>query len=443
MTDTTKIKIGMVSLGCSKNRVDSELMLGRLKGAAVFTDDPSQADIIIVNTCGFIDSAKQESIDTILEMAEYKKTGLKGLIVTGCLSQRYKEELISEIPEVDAWLGVTAYEEIANAVKSVMGKKRFICFEEAVKEPDYKQRMLTTEPWTAYVKISEGCDNRCTYCAIPYIRGPLKSRTLEDIKAEVEYLVGTLGVSEIILVAQDTTKYGMDIYNKPMLCELIELLAPIPSLKWLRLLYAYPENVDEKLIDTMLKYDNVVNYLDIPVQHFDDGVLKRMNRKNTYESTKKVVEMIRKKSEDFILRTTLIAGFPGETEEEFNNLLKGIRELKFDRLGVFAYSREDGTPAAKMKGQLEEEIKEARAEKAMEVQKKITEELSKKRIAKTYEALIEYPVEPGVYFARTYAEAPEIDGAFFIHSEKQLIMGEYVNAEVTGVNEYDLIGEVK
>lgn len=443
MTDTTKIKIGMVSLGCSKNRVDSELMLGRLKGAAVFTDDPAQADVIIVNTCGFIDSAKQESIDTILEMAEYKKTGLKGLIVTGCLSQRYKEELISEIPEVDAWLGVTAYEEIANAVKSVMGKKRFICFEEAVNEPDYKQRMLTTEPWTAYVKISEGCDNRCTYCAIPYIRGPLKSRTLEDIKAEVEYLVGTLGVSEIILVAQDTTKYGMDIYNKPMLCELIELLAPIPSLKWLRLLYAYPENVDEKLIDTMLKYDNVVNYLDIPVQHFDDGVLKRMNRKNTYESTKKVVEMIRKKSEDFILRTTLIAGFPGETEEEFNNLLKGIRELKFDRLGVFAYSREDGTPAAKMKGQLEEEIKEARAEKAMEVQKKITEELSKKRIAKTYEALIEYPVEPGVYFARTYAEAPEIDGAFFIHSEKQLIMGEYVNAEVTGVNEYDLIGEVK
>lgn len=443
MTDTTKIKIGMVSLGCSKNRVDSELMLGRLKGAAVFTDDPAQADVIIVNTCGFIDSAKQESIDTILEMAEYKKTGLKGLIVTGCLSQRYKEELISEIPEVDAWLGVTAYEEIANAVKSVMGKKRFICFEEAVNEPDYKQRMLTTEPWTAYVKISEGCDNRCTYCAIPYIRGPLKSRTLEDIKAEVEYLVGTLGVGEIILVAQDTTKYGMDIYNKPMLCELIELLAPIPSLKWLRLLYAYPENVDEKLIDTMLKYDNVVNYLDIPVQHFDDGVLKRMNRKNTYESTKKVVEMIRKKSEDFILRTTLIAGFPGETEEEFNNLLKGIRELKFDRLGVFAYSREDGTPAAKMKGQLEEEIKEARAEKAMEVQKKITEELSKKRIAKTYEALIEYPVEPGVYFARTYAEAPEIDGAFFIHSEKQLIMGEYVNAEVTGVNEYDLIGEVK
>lgn len=252
-----------------------------------------------------------------------------------------------------------------------------------------------------------------------------------------------MGVGEIILVAQDTTKYGMDIYNKPMLCELIELLAPIPSLKWLRLLYAYPENVDERLIDTMLKYDNVVNYLDIPVQHFDDGVLKRMNRKNTYESTKKVVEMIRKKSEDFILRTTLIAGFPGETEEEFNNLLKGIRELKFDRLGVFAYSREDGTPAAKMKGQLEEEIKEARAEKAMEVQKKITEELSKKRIAKTYEALIEYPVEPGVYFARTYAEAPEIDGAFFIHSEKQLIMGEYVNAEVTGVNEYDLIGEVK
>ena len=211
MTDTTKIKIGMVSLGCSKNRVDSELMLGRLKGAAVFTDEPAEADIIIVNTCGFIDSAKQESIDTILEMAEYKKTGLKGLIVTGCLSQRYKEELISEIPEVDAWLGVTAYEEIANAVKSVMGKKRFICFEEAVNEPDYKQRMLTTEPWTAYVKISEGCDNRCTYCAIPYIRGPLKSRTLEDIKAEVEYLVGTLGVSEIILVAQDTTKYGKDL----------------------------------------------------------------------------------------------------------------------------------------------------------------------------------------------------------------------------------------
>ena len=315
-----KIKIGMVSLGCSKNRVDSELMLGKLKGIAEFTSQPSEADVVIVNTCGFIESAKQESIDTILEMAEYKKQGLKGLIVTGCLSQRYQEELIKELPEVDAWLGVSAYEDIADAVLNAVSQKNFVSFAPKDGRPDYKNRMLTTPPYTAYVKISEGCDNRCTYCAIPYIRGNMRSRTMEDIKDEVDYLTGSLGVSEIILVAQDTTKYGLDLYGEQRLCELIELLAPNENIRWLRLLYAYPESVDEKLIHTMMKYDNVVKYLDIPVQHFNDSVLKRMNRKNTYETTKHAVKLMRDASEDFIIRTTLIAGFPGETEEEFQDL---------------------------------------------------------------------------------------------------------------------------
>lgn len=437
-----KIKIGMVSLGCSKNRVDSELMLGKLKGIAEFTSQPSEADVVIVNTCGFIESAKQESIDTILEMAEYKKQGLKGLIVTGCLSQRYQEELIKELPEVDAWLGVSAYEDIADAVLNAVSQKNFVSFAPKDGRPDYKNRMLTTPPYTAYVKISEGCDNRCTYCAIPYIRGNMRSRTMEDIKEEVDYLTGSLGVSEIILVAQDTTKYGLDLYGEQKLCELIELLAPNENIRWLRLLYAYPESVDEKLIHTMMKYDNVVKYLDIPVQHFNDSVLKRMNRKNTYETTKHAVKLMRDASEDFIIRTTLIAGFPGETEEEFQDLLKGIKELKFDRLGVFAYSQEDGTPAAKMKGQLDEEEKQRRAQIAMELQAGISEENAKKRIGRKCTALIEYPVDEGVYAARTYAEAPEIDGLFYVKSPKELIIGDFVEAKITGVKDYDMIGEI-
>lgn len=437
-----KIKIGMVSLGCSKNRVDSELMLGKLKGIAEFTSQPSEADVVIVNTCGFIESAKQESIDTILEMAEYKKQGLKGLIVTGCLSQRYQEELIKELPEVDAWLGVSAYEDIADAVLNAVSQKNFVSFAPKDGRPDYKNRMLTTPPYTAYVKISEGCDNRCTYCAIPYIRGNMRSRTMEDIKDEVDYLTGSLGVSEIILVAQDTTKYGLDLYGEQKLCELIELLAPNENIRWLRLLYAYPESIDEKLIHTMMKYDNVVKYLDIPVQHFNDSVLKRMNRKNTYETTKHAVKLMRDASEDFIIRTTLIAGFPGETEEEFQDLLKGIKELKFDRLGVFAYSQEDGTPAAKMKGQLDEQEKQRRAQIAMELQAKISEENAKKRIGRKCTALIEYPVDEGVYAARTYAEAPEIDGLFYVKSPKELIIGDFVEAKITGVMDYDMIGEI-
>ena len=437
-----KIKIGMVSLGCSKNRVDSELMLGKLKGIAEFTSQPSEADVVIVNTCGFIESAKQESIDTILEMAEYKKQGLKGLIVTGCLSQRYQEELIKELPEVDAWLGVSSYEHIADSFLNDVSQKNFVSFAPKNGRPDYKNRMLTTPPYTAYVKISEGCDNRCTYCAIPYIRGNMRSRTMEDIKDEVDYLTGSLGVSEIILVAQDTTKYGLDLYGEQKLCELIELLAPNENIRWLRLLYAYPESVDEKLIHTMMKYDNVVKYLDIPVQHFNDSVLKRMNRKNTYETTKHAVKLMRDASEDFIIRTTLIAGFPGETEEEFQDLLKGIKELKFDRLGVFAYSQEDGTPAAKMKGQLDEQEKQRRAQIAMELQAKISEENAKKRIGRKCTALIEYPVDEGVYAARTYAEAPEIDGLFYVKSPKELIIGDFVEAKITGVMDYDMIGEI-
>ena len=440
----TKIKIGMVSLGCSKNRVDSELMLGRLKGRAQFVEEPAEADIIIVNTCGFIESAKQESIDTILEMAEYKKNGsLKGLIVAGCLSQRYQQELEAELPEVDAWLGIAGYDAVAEAVEKVINGEHFSSYSAPKSEPDYTERMLTTMPYTAYVKISEGCNNRCTYCAIPYIRGNLRSRTMEDIKREVDYLTGELGVSEIVLVAQDTTKYGLDLYGEEKLCELIELLAPNKSIKWLRLLYAYPESISRRLVDTMMKYDNVVKYLDIPMQHFSDPVLKRMNRRYDYATAKKAVQTVREAGGDeFILRTTLITGFPGETEEDFAALKAGVRELKFDRLGVFPYSQEEGTPAANMDGQLDDEIKQKRADEIMLIQADIAKERAQARVGSVCEALVEYPVEEGVYSARTYAEAPEIDGVLFIKSERELIMGEYVNVRITAVSEYDLIGEL-
>ncbi len=439
-----KIKIGMVSLGCSKNRVDSELMLGKLKGRAQFVEDPAEADVIIVNTCGFIESAKQESIDAILEMAEYKKTGsLKGLIVTGCLSERYKDELSGELPEVDAWLGITGYDAICEAVEKAAQGEHYENYSAPAHEPDYTERMLTTMPYTAYVKISEGCNNRCTYCAIPYIRGDLRSRTMEDIKREVDYLTGELGVSEIVLVAQDTTKYGLDIYGEEKLCDLIDLLAPNENIKWLRLLYAYPESVDERLILTMMKYDNVVKYLDIPMQHFSDPVLKRMNRKYDYARAKQAVETVRKLGgDDFILRTTLITGFPGETEEDFDALKAGVRELEFDRLGVFAYSLEEGTPAASMDGQIDEEVKQARAQEIMRIQADIAQRRAQKRVGSICTALVEYPVEEGVYSARTFAEAPEIDGVLFINSPRELIIGEYVDVKITGVREYDLIGEL-
>ena len=439
-----EIKIGMVSLGCSKNRVDSELMLGALqKEKYAFTDDPARADIIIVNTCGFIESAKQESIDTILEMAEYKKSGnLKALVVCGCLAGRYQEELSQQLPEVDAFLGVTAYYKIAEAVEKVLEHQHFEEYDEAKAEGDYLSRVLTTPSHYAYLKIAEGCNNRCSYCAIPYIRGNLQSRPIQEIRQEAEMLLQK-GVQEIILVAQDTSKYGMDFAGKSMTCELIDALAPLPGLKWLRLLYCYPDGITDELLDTMLKYENVVRYLDIPIQHLADSTLKRMNRKNTHASTYQAIQKIRQKDPKFILRTTLITGFPGETQEEFEVLRQGVADLKFDRLGVFAYSQEEGTPAAEMPDQIEEAVKQQRAEQIMLLQQEISLLANQKRIGEKLEVVIEeYLPEEDLYLGRSYAESPEIDGGIVVHAEQPLECGKFYLVAIEDANEYELIGGI-
>lgn len=437
-----EIQIGVISLGCSKNRVDTELMLGALQHRNVsFVADPAQADVIIINTCGFIESAKQESIDTILEMAQYKKTGcLKALIVAGCLSERYREELIQELPEVDAFLGVNAYDAIAEAVDRVLEGETFSEFSAPKAAGNYLDRVLTTPSHYAYVKIAEGCNNRCSYCAIPYIRGNLQSRTMEDIEAEVQNLLKD-GVREIILVAQDTTRYGMDLYGKSMLCELLDRLAVLPGIVWLRVLYCYPENITDELLDVMQKHETIVKYLDIPIQHLDDTVLKRMNRRNRRETTYALVRKIRQKNPNFIIRTTLIAGFPGETEEQFSVLRQGVEDLAFDRMGVFAYSQEEGTPAAEFPDQVPEEEKEARRDTLMEIQQAISLAANERRVGKIYRVLIEGAGEQEeTYWGRSYAEVPDIDGQILIHSQRPLAEGEFVPVKIESADAYDLYG---
>ena len=437
-----EIQIGVISLGCSKNRVDTELMLGALQHRNVsFVADPAQADVIIINTCGFIESAKQESIDTILEMAQYKKTGcLKALIVAGCLSERYREELIQELPEVDAFLGVNAYDAIAEAVDRVLEGETFSEFSAPKAAGNYLDRVLTTPSHYAYVKIAEGCNNRCSYCAIPYIRGNLQSRTMEDIESEVQNLLKD-GVREIILVAQDTTRYGMDLYGKSMLCELLDRLAVLPGIVWLRVLYCYPENITDELLDVMQKHETIVKYLDIPIQHLDDTVLKRMNRRNRRETTYALVRKIRQKNPNFIIRTTLIAGFPGETEEQFSVLRQGVEDLAFDRMGVFAYSQEEGTPAAEFPDQVPEEEKEARRDTLMEIQQAISLAANERRVGKIYRVLIEGAGEQEeTYWGRSYAEVPDIDGQILIHSQRPLAEGEFVPVKIESADAYDLYG---
>ena len=437
-----EIQIGVISLGCSKNRVDTELMLGALQHRNVrFVADPAQADVIIINTCGFIESAKQESIDTILEMAQYKKTGgLKALIVAGCLSERYREELMRELPEVDAFLGVNAYDAIAEAVDHALAGEAFSEFSAPKAEGNYLDRVLTTPSYYAYVKIAEGCNNRCSYCAIPYIRGNLQSRTMEDIEAEVRMLLKE-GVREVILVAQDTTRYGMDLYGKPMLCELLERLAVLPGIVWLRVLYCYPENITDELLDVMQKHETIVKYLHIPIQHLDDTVLKRMHRRNRQDATYALVRKIRQKNPNFIIRTTLIAGFPGETEEQFAVLRQGVEDLAFDRMGVFAYSQEEGTPAAEFPDQVPEEEKEARRDTLMEIQQAISLAANERRVGKIYRVLIEGAGEQeGTYWGRSYAEAPDIDGQILIHSQRPLAEGEFVPVKIESADAYDLYG---
>ncbi len=430
-----KVLIYVVSLGCVKNQIDTEHMLGILAHSnAALTQDPQSADIIIVNTCGFIGDAKQESIDTILEMAQYPGK----LIVTGCLSQRYADELSEELPEVDVFLGVSSYSKINEAINMALEGKKCFCTDRI--DEELVERVLTTPSHIAYVKIAEGCDNKCSYCAIPYIRGPLKSRDIESILTEIEDLRDG-GVKEIILIAQDTTKYGTDL-GEPMIAQLVDRAAEIMKDGWVRLLYCYPEGITNELIAVMQKHDNVCNYMDIPIQHFSDAILKRMNRRNTKESSKRIVKKLHEKS--FTIRTTLIVGFPGETQEDFSEMLDAVKELRFERLGVFRYSNEDGTPAEKLPGQISEEVKRQRYNEVMALQEGISQQICEDSIGKTQRVIVDgFDEETGLAVGRTMGQAPDVDGITYISTKNMLEAGSFVDVVIEKAYEYDLLGETK
>lgn len=438
-----KEKIGIISLGCSKNRVDTEIMLGYLQERGYqLVNMPEKADVLIVNTCGFIGPAKEESIQAILEMANYKKTGCcKVLLVTGCLSERYRDELFKELPEVDGFLGVNNYREIGNVIEETLTGKRVTRFDLSSDIVVSQRRVLTTPSYTAYIKIAEGCNNCCTYCIIPKIRGPYHSRPMESILDEASELANN-GVKEIILIAQDTTRYGEDLYGKNMLPDLIRKLCSIEKIHWIRCLYSYPEKISDELLEVIESEPKVCNYLDIPIQHIDDTILKRMNRQSSAEGIRSLIGRIRQGNADFILRTTLIVGFPGEDETAFHNLLQFVQEYPFDRMGVFSYSQEEGTLASEFPDQVLEATKQERYKTIMELQRKISFHRNKARIGKTYEVLIEDCHGNGLYVGRSYGEAPEIDGKIFIKSGETLSIGSFVPVRITKAYDYDLLGEV-
>ena len=439
-------KIGMVSLGCPKNQVDAEMMLANLIADGFeLTNDETQADAIIVNTCGFIEDAKREAIDNILEVAQLKKSGkLKALIVTGCLAQRYKKEMQADLPEIDAIVTLGQNENIARIVRDAINAKEQLLFSSSVSDMALSgDRILTTPQYMAYLKIAEGCDNCCTYCAIPKIRGRYRSRQLDDIIAEAENLVNS-GVREITVVAQDTTRYGEDLYGKSMLPELLKRLNEIDKLKWIRVLYTYPERISDELLDTVANCDKVLKYFDIPIQHASDDILKRMNRKSDNKGLYELIDKIRTKIPDVTLRTTMIVGFPGETDEDFTTLAQFVKSAKFDRLGCFMYSQEEGTLAAEMDDQIEPDIKERRYEVIMTEQSVIGETLAQSKIGETFEVLVEgYDRLNKCYYGRTKADAPDIDGKTFFTSEKKINDGEFVNVKITDTIEYDLVGELE
>ena len=442
------MKILFISLGCDKNLVDTEMMLGQLSEEGfTFTDDETQAEVIVVNTCCFINDAKEESINTILEMAELKKQGhLKALIVTGCLAQRYKEEIQTEIPEVDCILGTTAIDQIVEAVREVLdGQKVGLKHvEDSNRKPVYgKKRIMTTGGHYAYMKIAEGCDKHCTYCIIPKIRGNFRSVPMEALIEEAKGLVEQ-GVKEIILVAQETTLYGQDLYGRKALPELLDKLNEIPGLYWIRILYCYPEEVTDELIDAMKRNKKVCHYLDIPIQHGSDAVLKRMGRRTTEGQLRDIVRKLRTEIPDICLRTTLISGFPGETEEDHEAVMHFVDDLEFDRLGVFTYSPEEDTPAAMMEDQIEEEVKEERRAEIMELQQEIAYEKADAMIGQKVMVMIEGKVaDENAYVGRSYKDAPNVDGYVFVNTSLNLMTGDFVPVMITGSYEYDLIGEVE
>lgn len=439
------MKILFVSLGCDKNLVDSERMLGMLaEKGFTFTDDENQADIVVVNTCCFIGDAKEESINTLLQMSQLKEEGrIQVLIAAGCLAQRYREEIQKEIPQVDAVIGTMAIADIADAVEKALGGKARNYYEDINARPVAEgKRVVTTGGHFAYLKIAEGCDKHCTYCIIPKVRGSYRSIPMESLLKEAEQLAEE-GVKELILVAQETTLYGVDLYGKKTLPTLLERLAEIDGISWIRLLYCYPEEITDELVQVIATQPKVCHYLDIPIQHASDSILRRMGRKTNKKELEGQIKKLREKIPDICLRTTLISGFPGETQEDFEELYRFVNEMEFDRLGVFAYSQEEDTPAAVMPDQVEESVKEARRDELMELQQEIAFEKAEAMVGRILTVMIEGKVaDEDVYVGRTYKDAPGVDGYLFVNTSASLMTGDFVKVQVTGSNEYDLIGEI-
>ncbi|MEQ3216893.1 30S ribosomal protein S12 methylthiotransferase RimO [Hominifimenecus microfluidus] len=439
-------KILFISLGCDKNLVDSEVMLGLLhKAGFALTDDEREADVIVVNSCCFIGDAKEESINTILDMARYKEIGVcKALVVTGCLAERYKEEVLTEMPEVDAVVGTSSYDHIVEVVQSVLEHHIHTQTFESIDITPTRtaNRLVTTGGHYAFLKIAEGCDKHCTYCVIPQVRGHYRSVPMEDLLAEARSLVDG-GVKELILVAQETTLYGVDLYGEKTLPKLLRELAKIPGLVWIRIQYCYPEEITDELIQTIREEIKVCSYLDIPIQHASDSILKRMGRRTTESAIREMIAKLRREIPDLALRTTLISGFPGETEEDHETLMRFIDDMEFDRLGVFTYSQEEDTPAAAMEDQIPEEVKKERRAEAMELQQEISLEKCQDMIGRTVLVMIEGKVaDENAYVGRTYRDAPGVDGYIFINTDQELMSGDFVHARVTGALEYDLMGEL-
>lgn len=438
------MKLLFISLGCDKNLVDSEMMMGLLHDRGYeFTDNEEEADIIVINTCGFINDAKEESINTILEMAKYKENNLKALIVAGCLVERYKNEILQELPEIDAIVGTTAFDKICDVVDDVLADKKHNELESINKmcRPDVK-RIITTGGYYSYLKIAEGCDKHCTYCSIPMIRGAYRSVPMDELVKEAEYLADN-GVKELIIVAQEITVYGKDLYGEKKLPELLHRLCKIPGIQWIRLLYCYPEEITDELIETIRTQKKICHYIDMPIQHASDKILKAMGRRTNNAELRNIISKLRKEIPDICLRTTLITGFPGETEEDHQILLDFIDEMEFDRLGVFTYSPEEDTKAASLDNQVDEEVKLCRKDEIMELQQEISMDKSERLVGKEIEVIIEGKAsDEDVYVGRSYMDAPSVDGYVFINSEEELMSGDFAKVRIVKAMEYDLIGDL-
>ena len=437
-------KVGFISLGCCKNLVDTEVMLYNLHEAGFeITPDEEEAEIIVINTCGFIESAKQEAIDNILDAAELKKWGkCRHIIATGCLVERYREEVMKEMPEIDALVGIGSLCDIAEACKAVMRGEKYTSFRDKETMDLGGDRIITTEPHTAYLKVSEGCDNLCTYCAIPLIRGGHRSRTIEDIVSEAKDLE-KMGIKELNLIAQDTTRYGLDIYGEYSLAKLVKAITKETNIPWIRLLYCYPDKITEELIEELRSNDRLVKYMDIPVQHIADSVLKRMNRHGGKALILETIKRLRERVPGIVLRTTAMVGFPGETDEDFTELCEFVKETRFERFGAFTFSPEEGTAAAEMTDQIDEQVKQDRYDILMQTQLTVSEEKNAENIGKTFTVLCDgYDRIAEIYYGRSYADAPDVDGKVYFKSENKVNPGEFVSVHVTDALDYDLIGEV-